>query len=775
MKINDTRRRILFAATIAPATGTILSAPGSNPVQIENAATGTPNWEISKWAHYFDWQAGTLGVDPYPEVEGYASASSVNLGGTFSIFVNCAEASFTIQIFRLGWYNGAGARLLQSNVVAGQRQVLPTPNALGTVDCAWVNPYVLSVPTSWTSGIYLAKLIAASGAQSFVPFVVRDDSSRSEFLFQCASNTAQAYNNWGGKSLYEFNSRDDKAVAVSFNRPDADGGGAGQILHWELQMMRFLEREGYDVSYTSNVDVHANPALLLNHKAFLSVGHDEYWSYQMKQAVQVAQASGIHVGFFSANTAYWQVRFSSDNRVMTSYKELAYRDPFTTDGDQTNNKFITDQWRNVPSYGVVDAIARPENAMIGVMYHKDPVNADLVVFDPTHWVFANTGVVKGTKFVGLLGYETDSMYNNGFQPAGIRKLCESPDGGGEFSHATCFVAPSGSTTFASGTMQWSWGLDFHTSWAPNAGTNRVNAAVQQATRNILERFRLPALVAPTNLAATISSGQVVLTWSSVTGAVSYDVYRSLIAGDQGIVPYRVGLSSPALADTGLTNGTRYYYRVVARTGAAESLPSAELVAIPAGAALPPQTIAFSALTAKTVGDAPFALAATASSGLPVTFSSLTPAVATVSGNMVTIIAAGTATIAANQAGNAQYAAAPQVTQSFTIAAKQGGTVQPPTKLTGYFCGVGCWAYAQQGNISGIRINWTQSNSQGIVTNTVYRGNGTTGALAPIATIPAGIFYFDTNVVAGQVYHYRITATNSAGVTSAMGNDTALSA
>jgi fibronectin type 3 domain-containing protein len=192
-----------------------------------------------------------------------------------------------------------------------------------------------------------------------------------------------------------------------------------------------------------------------------------------------------------------------------------------------------------------------------------------------------------------------------------------------------------------------------------------------------------------------------------------------------------------------------------------------VIGIPAGGSLIAQSIAFGGLSSQQVG-ASFTISASASSGLPVSFTSLTPAVASVSGNVVTSLAVGTAVIAANQVGNAQYSTAPQVTQSFAVT--QATAIQPPTGLTGYACDTGCWA-AYQG--LGIRINWTQSSSPNIVSNTIYRGNGQTGATSVVGTIPAGTFYLDKNVVKGQTYHYLVSATSSSGVTSALSNDTAV--
>ncbi len=780
MDFELTRRRLMVAVGAATAANLSLSdaAAPSNPVQLENARAGASNWRITKYPAYFDWQSDTLGVDPYPEIEAYASASSVNIGETIRLYVNTPEPTYTLTVFRLGWYGGLGARQVLSPVtLAGRQQALPTPNALGTVDCNWIESYNITIPgIDWPSGVYLAKLIAGtSGAQAFVNFVVRDDARAADHLFQSSTNTAQAYNNWGGKSLYEWNSRNGlKAFAVSFNRPDADGVGSGEVLNWEVQMLRFLEAEGYDVAYTTNVDVHRDASQLLKHRSFLSVGHDEYWSYQQRAGVQAAQAAGVHVGFFSANTSYWAVRFSASdfgaaNRTMTSYKEGAISDPYATDADPSNNKFITAQYRLFNSvFGLVDPVACPENAMIGVMYHGDPVNGDLVVYDATHWTFANAGVKNGDKLAGLLGYETDSMFSNGYAPAGLRKLCESPDNFG-FSHATIFVAPSGSTTFAAGTMQWSWGLDDFPSWAPNFYPKgaRVSPPVKQITRNLLNRFGLPALRAPTGVTATAGDRQLLLTWQPVQGATGYSVLRALTTGAEGTAPYRT-VTTPSFIDTGLTNGTRYYYQVVATVGVAESQPSVEAVGTPVASGLTQQTISFPAIQGRQLGDPPFNVVATASSGLVVTFSSLTPAVCSVTtAGRVTVLAVGTGIIAANQAGSGTVAPAPQVTQSFAVSQGQQQAPAAPTHVTGYSCDVGCWTTSY-----GIHVNWTQSTSPGITQNVISRGLSKAGPYAIIATVPASTGYVDpkAGLVKGTSYFYTVAAVSANG-TSAPSVDT----
>ena len=212
-----------------------------------------------------------------------------------------------------------------------------------------------------------------------------------------------------------------------------------------------MEREGYDVSYLTNIDVHANANLLLQHRAFIVAGHDEYWTYQMRAGVQAARANGVHLGFFSGNQTYWQARLEPSprtgdaNRTLVGYKDNAQaEDPYALDGDRSN---------------------------------------------ASHWVFANTGVVNGTRFTGLLGYETDAAFNNGFQPPGLEIVGASPDPIGVSNMAT-YTAPSGAVVFATGTIQWAWGVDDF------GGRGFVNPAAQQVTRNVLARFAAHGAATP---------------------------------------------------------------------------------------------------------------------------------------------------------------------------------------------------------------------------------------------------------------------------------------
>ena len=512
------------------------SAIATNPIARENQKAGTADWELENPA-------------TKREIEGYASLTSVNVGGEIKLFVNTKEPNYTIEIFRTGWYDGLGGRRMNDPIIRkGTRQPLPIEDeASGLIECNWKDPYILRIPDGaddWISGIYLAKLTASrTGKQSYIIFVIRDDDRKSDILFQSSVTTYQAYNNWGYKSLYRWNSQAKQAYKVSFNRPYAMspnrkatyGLGAGEFITnfqpkrrtssagWEYNMVRWLEKEGYDVTYATNIDTHFNSRLLLSHKAFLSVGHDEYWSRDMRKNIEAARDEGVSIGFFGSNICYWQIRLEPSritgevNRTIVAYKEMADLDPLgglkvepgavnspveIAAGGQlnygidkperaeiatTNHKspalysLVTTRWRD-------RTVGSPEDALIGVMYETFQVNSDIVIDENApDWLLEKTGLKKGDKLPGLLGYEVDRMFGNA--PKNIVRVAHSPyphGGGTRYADMTVYTADSGAKVFATGSMQWGWGLDDYN--APQLRPPVLNAGAQQITRNVLAKL-----------------------------------------------------------------------------------------------------------------------------------------------------------------------------------------------------------------------------------------------------------------------------------------------
>jgi N,N-dimethylformamidase beta subunit-like, C-terminal/PKD domain/HYDIN/CFA65/VesB-like, Ig-like domain/Cep192 domain 4/Abnormal spindle-like microcephaly-assoc'd, ASPM-SPD-2-Hydin len=482
-----------------------------NPIQIENAKPGTTSWEATNLA---DAQPPS-----YTNViEGYTSLTSVDRGGQITFFVNVATPgdSFTMNIYRMGWYGGKGARLVMSiGPLTGVQQTMPTPDpATGLIECNWTPSYVLTLDSTtdpvsnWVSGVYTVLLTdTTSTLQRYMVFVVRDDASTAKYFFQSAVDTYQAYNNWGGKSLYAFDSDPvtGPATKISFNRPYQSSygyDGAGDFIDgWEYDAVRFLEREGYDVTYGTDIDAHERPSLLLSHKAILIVGHSEYWSMAMRTNIIAARDAGVSLGIFGANVCYWQVRFepstvdSVPDRTMVGYKDYSTSstspgpDPYYTacqSGDTASCKLITERWRD-------PEVNMPENAFIGIMYEADPVDGDIVITNASDPVFNTTGLQNNDTLPGLLGYEVDGLFSNGQTPAGIVTLATSPfttTGTPPVSgtaNMTMYTAGSGATVFAAGTFQLSWGLDDY-SVVLGGNSSLVTFAAQQMTRNLLAKF-----------------------------------------------------------------------------------------------------------------------------------------------------------------------------------------------------------------------------------------------------------------------------------------------
>jgi hypothetical protein len=495
-----------------------LFAQSANPIQIENQNPGTTGWLLTN-------------VAANNEIEGYASLTSVNAGGQVSFFVNTIDSKYTLTIYRLGYYGGLGGRqMTQPVTLSGISQPIPTPDPdYGMVECQWSSPYVFNVPSNWVSGVYVVKLVGSqSGKQQYITFVVRNDDRVSDFIFQSSVSTYQAYNAWGGKSLYSYNSTDgEPAVKVSYNRPYDDSQGAGNLLEWELDMLAYLEQEGYDVVYSTNVDTHESPSQLLLHKGFLSVGHDEYWSYEMRQNVTAARDQGVNLGFFSGDTSNWQIRFEPSpvtgaiDRTEVGYKEQWQDDPDAS--DPSTYYLVTANWGTTRfTYP-----GNPEEELIGAMYNGyEPVDANIVVTNPSSWVFANTGLKSGSALTGLLGYEADREEGN--QPSNTVVLAHSPytysDGSTQYGDMTVYQAPSGATVFAVGTVQWMYGLSSLSPWGPSSPL--VNPAAQQITNNVLMQFVNSSTGAPSP-SATPGSGVVKITapanGATVAGTVNIAV------------------------------------------------------------------------------------------------------------------------------------------------------------------------------------------------------------------------------------------------------------
>ena len=474
-------------------------ASAANPVACENALPGDPE---------SDWQVAGVGDST---IQGYATSMSANVGETVSFKIKTPASSYHIDILRLGYYGGDGARKIASNILPSAKLPQTQPECLqhpttGLIDCGnWSVSASWTVPKNAVSGVYIAHLVRNdTGGSSQIPFVVRNDSSHSEVLLSTSDETWEAYNAYGGNSLYgctvacpPSKAKSYKgAYSVSYNRP-FDGSftedkGASYLYYAEYQLIYWLERNGYNVSYTSQSEVDHNGALLKNHKLFISSGHDEYWSAAQRANVEAAREAGVNLAFFSGNEVFWKTRWEASSegtntpyRTLTTYKETHWEGP----ADPADPPVWTGVWGD-PRGGPSDDAGKPANMLTGQQFEVNSGTSDITVpaNDAKLRVWKHTSaetLTSGQTLTlasgqGTLGYEWDEDVDNGFRPAGEFDLSTTVvsgvqafiDYGTEVTnnatathHLTLYRAPSGALVFGAGTVQWSWGMANVNAWS----------------------------------------------------------------------------------------------------------------------------------------------------------------------------------------------------------------------------------------------------------------------------------------------------------------------
>lgn len=468
-------------------------APRRDRIRAENERPGTT-----------DWQLTYTRVDPRtrfrsPRIEGYVSKQSVRAGDSLDIFVSTNPASrFLIDVYRMGYYQGRGGRHLRRlGPFKGQVQSTPPVGPQRLRECQWEPCTTLRIPADWPSGVYLGKLSGVEHRyQSYLIFIIRDDRA-ADFLFQCSDNTWQAYNAWPDSySLYHNNRKDRlvlvSGVKVSFDRPYGKyvqifdnplSQGSGEFLLWEFPLAFWMEQHGYDVTYCSNSDLHNDVKCLTRCQAFLSVGHDEYWSRAMYDHAMQAIRDGVNVAFLSGNTCCFVAPFSPSsqkvaNRIITRAGRYG--------GIRANEKaYMAD----------LPVVAPNEATLIGAQT-VSPFNGsgDWICTRPDHWLFAGTGMRKGDGIPGLVGWE---FHGEPADIPGLEVVAEGPttnsgDRDARYT-ATIYPGPKNNIVFNASTIFWSQGLSAPPGhMPPHSHYGRPHGPdprVQRITRNLLERFR----------------------------------------------------------------------------------------------------------------------------------------------------------------------------------------------------------------------------------------------------------------------------------------------
>ncbi|MFC4893239.1 DUF4082 domain-containing protein [Streptosporangium amethystogenes subsp. fukuiense] len=499
--------------------------PPTSVVCIENSLPGTPPSQ---------WDVPTQSTN----IEGYVTQMSVNKGENAQFKVNTNATNYRIDIYRIGYYGGMGARLITTiEPSAALPQTQPAclgDTTTGLIDCGnWGLSASWPVPNDAVSGVYAANLIREDGTAgtSQILFIIRDDSRNSDILLQTSDTTWQAYNQYGGNSLY-LGKPVGRAYKVSYNRPLFT---RSSFFMAEYPLVRWIEANGYDVSYTSSVDTASRGAELLEHKIFVSSGHDEYWSNETRNNVQNARDNGVSLIFLSGNQVFWKTRWENSlDATGTPFRTLVCYKETHANAKIDPSPQWTGTWRD-PRFSPPSDGGRPENALSGTFFMvntpaNDAISVSAEYSDMRLW--RNTSIASlqpgqtATFPVGTLGYEWDEATDNGFAPAGLVKFSKttlvktstyllnfgSTYGAGTPTHSlTLYRHASGALVFGTGTVQWSWGLDDNHDLKPAGGgrlggTPPTDIRMQQATVNLLADMKTqPASIQPGLVPAVAST------------------------------------------------------------------------------------------------------------------------------------------------------------------------------------------------------------------------------------------------------------------------------
>ena len=617
---------------IVQSTPVPQACSSGNAIVLENCYPGNSPWTVRN--------AATIASGG---IEGYATAQSINKGQSVNLKVNSADGStFRVEVYRTGYYGGAGARLYSViRGVAGRSQpACTTDSTTGLIDCSnWSTSLTLTTTSSWPTGTYQIRLVREdTGTDNAILLVVRDDTRKAKVVYGVGFATFEAYNNYGGKSLYDFNSQGNitvagtpRAVKVSYDRPfeQPRSGLRDWYTRTEFATVYWLEQQGYDVGYVSNTDIGTTPSLIQGVEAYISPAHDEYVSAQMRTAMTSARDAGTGLFFSGGNEIYWKIRFENGPNGGVNRIEVCYKS--TQSGSPDPSGIPTGTWRDP------NGANAPENGLTGIMYvgDNDNVYFPLVVsaVEGSDRIYRYTPLATqpagGSMRVGssIVGWEWDARVANGQEPAGVKTLATSPvtgelvqNNGANYNpsgsigvNVVKYTAASGALVFSTGTNNWNRGLGLSA-----FGVGEPDSKIQQITTNVLADMGAtpqtpsPGITldagadpnrpaAPANVTATTGGlDSVSLTWDPVPGADGYNVYRALAGRDNG---QPLGsLANPALLtgtsfnDIGLSSTTAYYYVVVAVQAGVQSLPSAEATATTAAGAGQPTRIDVGAST-----------------------------------------------------------------------------------------------------------------------------------------------------------------------------------
>jgi hypothetical protein len=474
--------------------GSRSGAAAALSVAAENRRPGTLAWRLPTSP-----RAG-LGL-----VEGYVSDQEIAPGQVERFYVNAPGARWVrVELFRMGWYGGLGGRLvMRSGELSAVRQPPCHHDAhTGLTECRWQPTWSLRLPRSLVSGVYVGKLVTSAGAQKDTLLIVRAPQP-GPMVAQISTATYEAYNDWGGDDLYPAAlpvgvTRTRQGVEASYDRPYDTSTGAGQLFARDIAMIRFLERHGYPVTYTTDTGVDRHPDKLRRARVVVDIGHSEYWSQAARDGYAAARHGGVSLAFFTSDTMGWRVRYapattaSSEaghpDHIMIAYKEYASRDP---DQSLRTGRF--------PDGGASITATRYANCITPRLSHAagPPVYA-YYPWSPSPalqpaWLFSGTGFTPGATVPGIVGYELDRVDTaappgpDALVVGGGRARCQGRASQSDKAESVLYRAGSGALVFSAGTMGWQLGLTPVPSTSPEAPT-APDPRLVRLTQNLLGRM-----------------------------------------------------------------------------------------------------------------------------------------------------------------------------------------------------------------------------------------------------------------------------------------------
>lgn len=300
----------------------------------ENRRTGTSDWRITNQATGF--------------IEGFANYDYAQQGDNVGLYVSTSEASFHVVAYRMGWYGGSGARQIwRSAQIAGRDQPpCALDHSTNMVSCDnWSRALTMAVTPEFVPGDYLLKLTASNNSQSYILLTIWQPDSHATYLVMNRSMVEQGWNTFGGYDFYQGQGSCildsyqyppcNRARVVSFDRPYA-GNGSSDFLTNEYPMVQFMEEEGLDVTYCTDICISEHPGFLLQHKVLVDLDHDETWTNSEREAVLNAAAKGVNMAFFGAATLVRHARLEA-SPLGPDREEVDYRDstedPLDVGGD----------------------------------------------------------------------------------------------------------------------------------------------------------------------------------------------------------------------------------------------------------------------------------------------------------------------------------------------------------------------------------------------------------------------------------------------------------